>query len=221
MRQCRFPDSIPLALTARYVTFVLMVLMALFHERVPAVPLHDSLLEHIPYSAVIDRYNYLIWLVCYIPLAALLWKKNRAKFIRFLWLGALLSLLRGLTIQFFPFGPVHGEDINAGLHYGQLLNAWIGIINPFSALSGDTPALYLTKDLFFSGHTSTTFLLLLFLRSERQLFLWAVAAHTVVIATVLLSHLHYTIDIVGAWIITLALFLLCRQREYLPESGSG
>lgn len=65
---------------------------------------------------------------------------------------------------------------------------------------------YLTKDLFFSGHTATTFLLLLYLWHRRRLRWVALAAHAIVVATVILAHLHYSIDIVGAWAITYCIF---------------
>jgi membrane-associated phospholipid phosphatase len=41
----------------------------------------------------------------------------------------------------------------------------------------------------------------------------ALAAHLLVVLSVLLAHIHYSIDVVGAWAVTLALFAL---REGWP-----
>jgi hypothetical protein len=59
------------------------------------------------------------------------------------------------------------------------------------------PAKLLTKDLFFSGHTATLFLLALAVTAPRlrALFLACTAA---VAACVLAQHVHYTIDVLAA-----------------------
>ena len=45
--------------------------------------------------------------------------------------------------------------------------------------------------------------------------------HAVVVVSVFLAHLHYTIDVVGAWAITLALFVIREGRDGLrPDSSS-
>ncbi len=55
----------------------------------------------------------------------------------------------------------------------------------------------LTKDLFFSGHTATLFLLFLIadIKSLRIFFLFCTIA---VAAAVILQHVHYTIDVISA-----------------------
>ncbi|MFM7282628.1 MAG: phosphatase PAP2-related protein, partial [Planctomycetia bacterium] len=69
-------------------------------------------------------------------------------------------------------------------------------------------AAYLTQDLFFSGHAATSFLLWLYLRERRVLGWIALLAHILITASVLFAHLHYTIDILGAWAVTYSLFAL-------------
>jgi membrane-associated phospholipid phosphatase len=78
-------------------------------------------------------------------------------------------------------------------------------------------AAYLTKDLFFSGHTATTFLLLLYVWPWRRLRAAALAGHVLVVASVFLAHLHYTIDVAGAYAIAFAIFAL---REGWPRRGA-
>lgn len=208
----RLPDHLGLALGARYLSHSLMVGLTLLNEPRPAPQLPDRVLELVPYVDWIARHNYHLWVLLYVPLALWLWRKDRAAFAHFLYVGAVLSLLRGLCVPLTGLGPPMGPDLNAGVSGAQLWQAWLAIVNPISALTGDAPQLHLTKDLFFSGHTSSTFLLWLYCRPHPVLGRLSLVAHLLVVATVLLSHLHYSIDIVGAWAITGWIFLLCRDR---------
>lgn len=55
----------------------------------------------------------------------------------------------------------------------------------------------LTKDLFFSGHTATLFLL--YLLTERKFFkILFLICTTAVAAAVILQHVHYSIDVIAA-----------------------
>lgn len=63
----------------------------------------------------------------------------------------------------------------------------------------------LTKDLFFSGHTATLFIL--FLVSERKIIKTIFLISTIVVAvSVLLQHVHYTIDVFAAVFFTYACY---------------
>lgn len=65
----------------------------------------------------------------------------------------------------------------------------------------------LTKDLFFSGHTATLFIL--FLVSEKKVFKIIFLLSTIAVAiTVLLQHVHYTIDVFAAIFFTYACYKL-------------
>ena len=65
----------------------------------------------------------------------------------------------------------------------------------------------LTKDLFFSGHTATLFIL--FLVSEKKIIKIVFLISTIVVAiSVLLQHVHYTIDVFAAVFITYACYKL-------------
>jgi PAP2 superfamily protein len=158
----------------------------------------------------------------HVPLALLLWRRDRAGFLRFLYLGGWLSLARGLCVGLTVLGPAYGPDVNAGLHGAALLHAWVALVNPFATLFGNAAHVYLTKDMFFSGHASTTFLLWLYCRRQPWLGAAALAAHLATVAVIFLSHLHYTIDVVGAWAITFSLYALVEgwsSRQGAAESG--
>jgi hypothetical protein len=100
-----------------------------------------------------------------------------------------------------------------------LFHAWLVLINPFSTLFGNAARVYLTKDLFFSGHASSTFLLWLYCRGRGWLGPLALAAHLATVAVVLLAHLHYTIDVVGAWAITYSVYTLAERRWPVAAAG--
>jgi hypothetical protein len=81
----------------------------------------------------------------------------------------------------------------------------IPLHDPLVRLFG--PGKLLTKDLFFSGHTSTLFLLFLAVpgRRSKALFLFCTAA---VAVCVLWQHVHYTIDVLVAPLFAYASFRL-------------
>jgi hypothetical protein len=201
-------DSVIAALTWRYACHSAMLGLSLLTEGRPAPSLPDTVLDRLPRIDWIADHNYWIWLICYVPAALLLWRRDRPAFLHFLYLGGVLSLVRGLCVGLTGLGPAYGPDVNVGLSGDQLLSAWLTLINPFSTLFGDAAQVYLTKDLFFSGHVSTTFLLWLYCRGKGRLGTLAAVGHWVTVAVVLLSHLHYTIDVVGAWAVTYSLYVL-------------
>lgn len=68
----------------------------------------------------------------------------------------------------------------------------------------------LTKDLFFSGHTATLFIL--FLTSEKKTIKQIFLISTILVAFfVLLQHVHYTIDVVAAPFFTYACYKLLKK----------
>jgi hypothetical protein len=81
----------------------------------------------------------------------------------------------------------------------------IPLHDPLVRLFG--PGKLLTKDLFFSGHTSTLFLLFLTVPGRRSKVVFLVCTAAVGIS-VLLQHVHYTIDVLVAPLFAYASFRL-------------
>ncbi len=184
-----------------------MVWLALFGEARPAPTLPDALLPYVPYVGLVDRYNYWLWLAAYVPVALALWRADVHRFLRYMVSSGLLALLRGVFIFVTGLGPVRGQDVHAGLSDEARVKAFFELVSPFGFFAQDGGArLYLTKDLFFSGHTATTFLLLLYVWPWPRLRVWMLVAHVLVVLSVFLAHLHYTLDVLGAYAVTLALF---------------
>lgn len=200
------------AVVFRYVCHSVMLFMALIGERRPAPSLPDMVLNVVPHVKWVDRHNYHIWLICYIPILVAFGFRDFKTFIRYMFVGGAISLLRGVCILLTGLGPVHGIDVNAGLPWPELVQAWVQLVNPLGALTEDAAHVYLTKDLFFSGHTATTFLLALYCYRDRVLRPISLICHFVVVAAVFLAHLHYTIDVVGAYAITFSVYVLVEWR---------
>ena len=206
-----------LAIVFRYGCFVAMLGLSLLAESRPAPHLPDLLIDRIPYSPTVDRYNYWLLALGYVPLAAALLVKDPARFCRYCVSAGLLSLLRGVCIVVTGLGPVRGSDLHAGMFdrdptlFGRAL---LEMASPLGMLLRDAPHLYLTKDLFFSGHTAATGLLLLYVWPHRALRWPMLLAHVAIVLSVFLAHLHYTIDVLGAYAMALSLFAV---REGWPQ----
>jgi hypothetical protein len=110
----------------------------------------------------------------------------------------LLVLLRILMMWLTPLAPPEGLVL---------------LRDPLVESLG--PARALTRDLFFSGHTSTLFLLALVLPRPWRIPMFAAAA--VVAALLVWQHAHYTIDVVVAPFVAFAASQLA-ARLTPPES---
>jgi len=146
--------------------------------------------------------------------------------VNYLRIGALVTLFRGIFIYLTTLGPPFAvmssapaamlelkiEDITPLL----LLRQWI----PLDVLYGGShlSAAHLTQDLFFSGHTSTTFLFLLVVGRRDWLFLPILAFHLVTIGLLVITHEHYTIDILGAYFVVYACRAFLEKRGWLIHS---
>ena len=213
----RWAGSVAWAILFRYGCYVVMIALSLLAESRPAPHLPDLLIDRIPYSATIDRYNYWLLALGYVPVAGWLLYTAPARFCRYSVSAGLLSLVRGLCIVVTGLGPVRGPDLHAGMldrDPALLGRALLDLTSPFGPLLRDAPHVYLTKDLFFSGHTAATLLLLLYVWPYRALRRSMLLVHVAVVASVFLAHLHYTIDVLGAYAMALALFAL---REGWPQ----
>lgn len=209
-----------LALGARYASFVAMCALALLHEGTPGIALADPLLARVPYVAWVDRVNWVLWLAFYLPLTLAFLVREPARWIRYMWTGALVSLARGLCILAVPLAVPDPQHAGPGIGTRGYGRALLELVSPFHVFVESSQRAYLTQDLFFSGHAATTFLLWLYLRGRRWLGPLALAAHAAVVASVFLAHLHYTIDVLGAWALTWGIFAWRERAVLKSEAGS-
>ena len=125
-----------------------------------------------------------------IPLFTLLWGmaaftavrcfKGPMFMVTFLFGFFFLSLTRLLTITLVPLDPPYGL---------------IPLVDPISnSFYGKD---FITKDLFYSGHTSAMFLIAFCMQNKYDRVI-AFIASFLVGALVLVQHIHYTVDVVAA-----------------------
>jgi len=210
--------AVAAALLFRAGCYAAMIAAAVWNELRPAPTAPDLVLAHVPYVPVVARTNYLLWLAAYLPLSlALLWRAPR-RFARYTVTAGVVSLARGATLLLTGLGPPDPATAGPGIAGRAPLQAFLDLLSPWQVFAKDAMAAYLTKDLFFSGHTATTFLLALYVWRFPRLRAPAVVAHAAVVASIFLSHLHYAIDVVGAYAVAFSIYVL---REGWPQRGAA
>lgn len=198
----------------RFACYAVMTAIALAAESTRGPTLHDAVIAHVPYVPWVDEVNYVAWLVVYLPIALVFLATEPDRWARYMITGGLVSLVRGLCIAVTTLGVPDPAHAGPGIGTKSFGQAFVELLSPAGVFADGSARAYLTQDLFFSGHAATTFLLVLYLWHRPRLRWLALVAHVVMVATVMASHLHYTIDVLGAWAFTFALFAL---REWRPR----
>ena len=114
-------------------------------------------------------------------------------FLMFLWGFILLSFSRMISIIAVPLNPPD-----------NLLELIDPISNTFYGSK------FVTKDLFYSGHTATQFLMFLCLKNKLDKLATLISTFLIG-ALVLVQHIHYTIDVLAAPLLTYLVFILVKK----------
>jgi hypothetical protein len=170
-------------------------------ERRPGVVLDDPILALLPPRSFTALTFGIIYVGLVVALAHL--ARTPQALVRGVQAYAILMLFRCATMMLTPLGPPAGMIILA---------------DPFAEHIVHSPVL--TKDLFFSGHTSTMFLLFLAAR-DRVMRAFFFACTVVVAVTVLWQHVHYTIDVIAAPPFAYAAFAIAWWRPKVAASPSS
>lgn len=163
-------------------------------EKRNGVVLNDWLLNLLPahdFSITIFVFIYAVTLLLVVRMV-----QQPDIFIIMLWAYVLLCIMRVATISTLalnaPKGLMELTDPIGNLFYGRS---------------------FVTKDLFYSGHTSSLFLIFLcFKRKTDKAF--AFAATFVVGFLLLVQHVHYTIDVLAAPMFAFFSYLLSKKLMY-------
>ena len=147
-------------------------------EKRAGYALNDPLLAWLPAHNVSLAIFIIIWAISLLSILRAAQHPNM--FLTFLWAYMLLSCMRVLTITLVPLDPPV---------------ALVGLVDPISNFFYGEK--FVTRDLFFSGHTSTVFLLFLCLPGRTDKVL-ALIATFIVGFLLLVQHVHYTLDVLGA-----------------------
>jgi hypothetical protein len=100
----------------------------------------------------------------------------------------LIAFQSYALIAFFRFSTIYFLPLDAP-------STIIPLKDPFVEFFGGGRTLY--RDLFFSGHTATMFLFFLTSRDKKLRIIFLIAS-VFVASTVLIQHVHYTIDVLAA-----------------------
>lgn len=150
--------------------------------------LNDPLLDALPRHDVSIPVFICLWGAAVLLIVRV--QKSPAIYLRFIWAYAFLFISRIISIGLTPLDPPPGlielRDPLSNYFYG---------------------AKFITKDLFFSGHTASICLMALCL--VRPLDRWLVFAGTAVVGIgVLIQRVHYTADVVAAPVFAYAVYWL-------------
>lgn len=125
-------------------------------------------------------------------------RRSPAVFMMFIYSYIIITLTRMISINLVPLNP----PVGLIPMIDPLTNAFYGKV-------------YITKDLFYSGHTSTIFLIFLCLRGKWDRLLILIGSLLVGVL-LLVQHVHYTVDVLGAFVFTYPLY---RLGKWLALSG--
>lgn len=158
--------------------------------------LNDWVLGWLPPQDVSLTIFLVIWALALLLLIRA--RRSPSIFMMFVYSYVLVSLSRMLSINLFPLDPPVGL---------------IPMVDPITnAFYGKV---YITRDLFYSGHTSTIFLIFLCLR-RRWDRLIALIGSLIIASLLLVQHVHYTIDVLGAFVFSYPLYWV---GKWLALSG--
>ncbi len=151
----------------------------------------DILLDNLPVVNVDFIFNEgaFLFLFLFFIAALLLYEPKRLPFM--LKGVALFVVIRSIFVVMTHLGPFPDQiTIDP--------NDWIGVLTS-------------RNDLFFSGHTGLPFLFALAFWDSKNLRLIFLSASFVAATSVILGHLHYTIDVFAAFFITYGIFHIAQK----------
>ena len=155
-------------------------------EQRQGVVLHDWLLAQVPPHNVSVAIFVIIWGMGLLILYRAIYKPSI--YLVYSWSLIFVCIARMISISIVALNPPIGliplSDPLTGVFYGQAL---------------------ITKDLFFSGHITTVMLIFLCLekKTDKIIAFFSIIAIAVLL---IIQHIHYTIDILAAPVITYTVY---------------
>ncbi len=152
-------------------------------------PVRDLILDHVPTFQVDDLFVYGAFLMWLFVLLVLLYAPRTFPFV-FKALALFIVIRSFFIILTHIGGPAHEALLDPNRVFDKL------------TFSGD---------LFFSGHTGFPFLLALIFWESKMLRGIFLVSSVVFALAVLMGHLHYSIDVFGAFFITDSIFRIAQR----------
>ncbi len=162
-------------------------------EKREGVYLHDLVLQVIPAVDVSIPTFLIIWTISGLVIVRMV--QDPAFALLMLSSFILLCIARMVSITMVPLNPPDGL---------------IRLNDPLTSLIYGGKDKFMTKDLFFSGHTSNMFLMCLCLTKKTDKYL-ALMATLAVGVLVLVQHVHYTVDVLAAFFFTFLIYRVTKM----------
>ena len=192
----RFRNKTILALLL--VTIILLALPTFFAfiEKREGMVLQDYVLDAIPAIDVSIPTFVIIWSVVVLVFYRIY--HNPRLFLLIAYGFILMCLARIITISLLPLNPPTGI---------------ITLKDPIANIAYGGNGIFITKDLFYSGHTGNMFLFFLCLEAKWDKII-ALTASLLIGFLVLIQHIHYSIDVIAAFIFTYFLYLGAKKLAF-------
>jgi membrane-associated phospholipid phosphatase len=177
------------------ILFILPVFFA-FIEKREGMVLQDYVLDAIPPMDVSVPTFVIIWSMVLLVFYRIY--QSPMLFLVIAYGFILMCLCRILTISIFPLNPPPGL---------------IELKDPIANIVYGGKGVFITKDLFYSGHTGNMFLFYLCLQAKWDKII-ALTASFLIGFLVLIQHIHYSIDVISAFIFTYFLYLGAKKIAF-------
>ena len=194
IRSFKIKTIVALTLVA-IILFILPTFFA-FIEKREGMVLQDFVLDAIPAMDVSIPTFVVIWSVVLLVFYRIY--QNPSIFLVVAYGFILMCLARVLTISLLPLNPPPGL---------------IMLKDPIANIAYGGKGIFITKDLFYSGHTGNMFLFFLCLKAKWDKII-ALAASFMVGILVLIQHIHYSVDVIAAFIFTYFLYLGAKKVAF-------
>jgi membrane-associated phospholipid phosphatase len=192
----RFRNKTIIALLLVAIILTLLPTFFAFIEKREGIVLQDYVLDAIPAIDVSIPTFVIIWSTVLLVFFRIY--QNPRLFLVIAYGFILMCLARVLTISILPLNPP------AGL---------IVLKDPIANIAYGGNGIFITKDLFYSGHTGNMFLFFLcFERKWDKIF--ALTASFLVGILVMIQHIHYSIDVIAAFIFTYFIYLGAKKLAF-------
>ena len=190
----------------RYKTIIALLLVAIilimlptffaFIEKRDGMVLQDYVLDAIPAMDVSIPTFTIIWSVVLLVFYRIY--QNPRLFLLVAYGFILMCVLRMLTISLLPLNPPPGLIV---------------LKDPIANIAYGGNGIFITKDLFYSGHTGNMFLFFLCLQHKWDKII-ALAASFIVGILVMVQHIHYSIDVIAAFLFTFFIYLGAKKLAF-------
>jgi len=192
----RFRNKTIIALILVAIILTLLPAFFAFIEKREGMVLQDYVLDAIPAIDVSIPTFVIIWSTVLLVFFRIY--QNPRLFLVIAYGFILMCLARVLTISMLPLNPP------AGL---------IVLKDPIANIAYGGNGIFITKDLFYSGHTGNMFLFFLCLERKWDK-IFALTASFLVGILVMIQHIHYSIDVIAAFIFTYFIYLGAKKLSF-------